>query len=206
MKHLCIGVDGKLCKNEFIKTSPNHIRCVSCSKLNAVIVRRDYRAHVDRVGMCRSHCRTPIAPGKSKCQYCLDNAKSTRKDRVKSGFCGDHPSVVVVKGKSRCLVCLDRRSIYRLPKKAQDAAQKRANETREARSNGTYKCPILGYTEVELVSLFPSKSTKTVWEFDHTGDMFRDIISGSANRALKTFSAEQLLSFSNYVRQKETHV
>ncbi len=121
-------------------------------------------------------------------------------------MCPHHVTVPVILGKSMCQLCLDRRAICKLPKAARKDAWKRADETREDRMNGNYKCPVWGYTESELITKFPSQCTKSVWEFDHIGDSFRGIISGSANRVLKTLTSKQLTLCADYVgRSLEAH-
>jgi hypothetical protein len=154
-------------------------------------------------GECPNHVGVPLAPGKTKCQYCIDYLKKRNQNILDKGKCFAHPKSPVAPGKIQCQVCLDWMRIRRLPKNAQEAALKKAQETEKARTDGTYVCPIWGKTEKEINEMFPSKSEKSVWEFDHVGDIFRDIISGPANRVIGTLSSKQLSKCLDYVKNHE---
>jgi hypothetical protein len=144
-----------------------------------------------------------VVAGKSKCQKCLEGIKNHRLKLLNSGLCPSHPKTELAVGKAVCQPCLDTAAIIKLPIKARTEARKMATETRKARIDGTYTCPILGKTEKELRVLFPSKSNKSIWEFDHVNDLFRNIISGPANRIIKTFSSGELIKSAVYVRMYE---
>jgi hypothetical protein len=160
------------------------------------------RKHLDQK-VCTNHPKSPAAPGKTLCQYCLNYFKGVRAGHKAKGICIHCHIRPAVSGKIKCQECVDRQSIGRLPIEAHPAARKRAIETREARANGTYKCPVLGKTEKELNKLFPPKIKKSVWEFDHNGKKFRDIISRRANLAIGNLTSEQLLKGAAYVRKHE---
>src|SRR5579859_5565298 len=102
-----------------------------------------------------------------------------------------------------CRKCLDYKAIKKLPEKAQPASLIRAEETRQARIDGTYVCPILKLTEAELKTKFSLHNHRSVWEFDHKEDIFRDIISGQANKSLRTWSSSELKSMLDYVSAHE---
>jgi hypothetical protein len=154
-------------------------------------------------GMCSSHPQVLAAFGKTACQKCLDRLAVHRKESLRKGICPGHPENSVILGKTYCQHCADRLAIRRLPKNAQTDAQKRADETREARINGTYKCPVFNKTEGELDKLFPRQSNRSIWAFDHIGDLFRDIISYRANSAIGILSSTQLLQGVDYVKKYE---
>jgi len=162
-----------------------------------------YRKELRRKGMCPNHIDTPSAPGKKMCQNCITDANMRRNEDIARGICIAHPNVFAAPGKTMCYNCLDDRAVYKLPKSIQAVAKKRAVETQEARINGTYICPVLGKTEKELRELFSFDSDYTVWQFDHKGDVFRDIISRRMNVAIGNLTSEQLLQGVTYVRKHE---
>jgi hypothetical protein len=200
---ICIGYENYSCGKIIKQTSNNHERCESCARANKNLKIKDSRQQTINKGMCRSHPKIPVALGKRKCQGCLDAIKNNRAYLLSKGVCPIHPNVSLSPGKSLCQQCLDYTAIFKLPKNAKLAAQKKADETREARINGSYICPILGKTEEEIRILFPSKCNKSIWEFDHIGDLFRDIISGPANRIIKNFSSKELIRSTAYVKKHE---
>lgn len=180
------------------KTCNNHWRCSACSRVNLLKTIRKARKAAQDSGFCPNHRKRLLAEGKKKCLQCLASGERLRNERRTKGLCPHH-GTAVVSGKKHCQICLDRIAINKLPNALRTAATVRAEETREARTNGTYKCPVWGYTEAELIAMFPSKCSKSVWEFDHIGGKFRNIISGSANRVLKTLNFNQLTLCADYV-------
>ena len=199
----CIGYVGYICGQIVKQTSNNHKRCPSCAKINRDSVVKKIRQQLSDKGMCRSHSKTPVALGKKKCQNCLDTIKNNRLYLLSKGVCPYHTDSLLVPGKVVCQFCLDGQAIYKLPEKAQSAAWVRANETREARINGTYVCPIFKKAAFELNELYLCRPNQSVWEFDHVGDIFRDIISGRANHAIGTLTSEQLFQGAEYARKHE---
>lgn len=195
---VCVG-----CRKSIKQTSNNQERCASCAKVKTNLGVKENRRMLLSKGFCRIHSKTPVAPGKRKGQKCLDAAKNNRRYLLSKGVCPYHPKVLLAPRKAVCQKCLDGTAIYKLPEGIRVAAQKRADETREDRVNGTYICPILGKTEKDLRVLFPSISSKSIWEFDHIESSFRDIISGPANRIIKTFSSEELIRSAIYTRKYE---
>lgn len=155
------------------------------------------------MGVCYNHPKKHVVLGKTKCQECLDTEKERRDDLLKRKRCPGHSDLPVAVGKTWCQRCLDRAAIDHLPKNIQPAAWKRADETRESRIRGTYRCPILGKTEEELKKLFLTNSNRSVWSFDHVGEIFRDIISQRANHAIGVLTSEQLFQGANYVKKYE---
>lgn len=74
---------------------------------------KDVKARRDRLlakGKCPKHVIRDLAPGRKRCQECLDKgtARATRLNtsRKASGFCPSHPLVPAAPGKTMCGECL----------------------------------------------------------------------------------------------------
>ena len=163
---------------------------------------KKYRQQLLNKGECASHPGVK-AVSKTLCQNCLDNQKRRRQQALANGKCPNHPQADAAPGRYACLECLDYQAIVRLPRKARATAQKRADETREARLDGTYRCPAWGFTEREYREMFPNAVRQGVWEFDHKGDDFRDIILRRVNFAIGNLTSTQLRLATEYVSRFE---
>ncbi len=194
-----------------LNVCPNHVgrpsvlgktMCQEC--LDSFVNRYNERL---KKGVCTSHPDQIVIAGKTRCQKCVDATVIRDTQRIKEceekGACFSHPDRKVATDRGSCQECLDNHAVSSLPKKARDAARKRANSTRKDRVNGTYRCPVYGMTEKELRERFPSNTKYSFWSFDHIGNSFRDIISRRANYAVGTLASYELSLGVDYVKKHE---
>jgi hypothetical protein len=73
------------------------VRCIDCFKIN-----HDQRGGL---GLCRSGCGEPRAPGKATCQSCLDNQRKKNNELKAKGLCVNYCGRKAVPGKTKCRVC-----------------------------------------------------------------------------------------------------
>ena len=109
------------CGDEFIPRSSKNKCCEPCRP----IAKREYQHQyvkgryqkLVKAGMCPSHCDTPVLPGKTVCQKCVDHTADYRVKRfvtlTHAGMCHRHAHEPVVPGYKLCAVCLRNSKIVR---------------------------------------------------------------------------------------------
>src|ERR1700690_191907 len=78
---------------------------------------RKARSKARKKGLCPNHPKMSAAPGRLRCQDCLNYLKRRAVKSKKDGVCTIHTKILAVKGKTLCAFCLLRARLWKFRKR-----------------------------------------------------------------------------------------